>query len=663
MLTTDIFTPPTSCLQPTYTVSPAGNDVVGKLTAIRGYDSACYPFASAETGFPTMSAVACPLQYSFVAHQTDGRTTLGTCCPTGAHIVSQTAPDLCTRYTGYTSTTVVDATATSVVHNNFFVETAIVVSWTGGEKPQTTSTPSSSTTMTATAARGSVAAAPVVPEPDLGINPERVRQTATTIAVAVGCSIGSVVLIAMILGLITLRRHRKQKAQTQARLDQARLGRAGDEHGPVSTDLPPMYAARQSMETLPGPSTAILKPRQDGGLTVQKILEKTYYNVHGHQPESLDWFNVLIAQTIAQLRADAQEDEAVLGSLTEMLNGGSKPSFIDDIKVTEISLGKEFPIFSNCRVIPVDENGMPLKELTGLKGERLQARMDVDLSDVVTLGIETKLVLNYPKPFVMVLPVALAVSVVRFSGTLSLSFQPSQEIHSAAAESATPVGQPDKNEGHPLNPTGHSPTTLTFTFLDDYRLDLSVHSLIGSRSRLQDVPKIAQLVEDRIHKWFDERVVEPRFQQIVLPSLWPRKKNTRGGEDEAVVDESAGSSKASVPPLNTKTERPHPSIPNDDLPLPKTGFGVGNAETTAEQRTRDWAAQHGGPSVKRTSSLATKAEQEGKKKEDLSEIELAGQEMREADERDRRKQLRRDDSSLRLRTIREASHDGIKAAS
>ncbi|KAI7099713.1 hypothetical protein KC339_g7999, partial [Hortaea werneckii] len=40
------------------------------------------------------------------------------------------------------------------------------------------------------------------------------------------------------------------------------------------------------------------------------------------------------------------------------------------------------------------------------------------------LGIETKLVLNYPKPFVAVLPVALAVSVVRFSGTLSLSPPP-----------------------------------------------------------------------------------------------------------------------------------------------------------------------------------------------------------------------------------------------
>jgi maintenance of morphology protein 1 len=38
-------------------------------------------------------------------------------------------------------------------------------------------------------------------------------------------------------------------------------------------------------------------------------------------------------------------------------------------------------------------------------------------------------------------------------------------------------------------------------------------------------------VEARLHTWFDERAVEPRFQQIELPSLWPRKKNTRGGED------------------------------------------------------------------------------------------------------------------------------------
>lgn len=268
---------------------------------------------------------------------------------------------------------------------------------------------------------------------------------------------------------------------------------------------------RHPAQTLNKKRSSVL--RNPAPLTTDKILSKTYYNVDSHQPESLDWFNVLVAQTIAQFRSDAQHDDAILTSLTKALNGDSRPDFLDEIKVTELSLGEDFPIFSNCRVIPVDEDGLSLGTgrggeggKDGREGGRLQARMDVDLSDFITLALETKLLLNYPKPLVAILPVALAVSVVRFSGTLSISFIPS-------------------------SPSQPSPTTMAFSFLDDYRLDLSIRSLVGSRSRLQDVPKIAQLVEARLHTWFDERCVEPRFQQIALPSLWPRKKNTRGGED------------------------------------------------------------------------------------------------------------------------------------
>jgi maintenance of morphology protein 1 len=151
--------------------------------------------------------------------------------------------------------------------------------------------------------------------------------------------------------------------------------------------------------------------RSPPALTTATILSKTYYNVHSHQPESLDWFNVLVAQTIAQFRNDAQYDDAILGSLNEVLNGDQRPGFVGEIRVTEISLGEEFPIFSNCRIWPMDDD-------KGGNG-RLQARMDVDLSDFITLGVETKLILNYPKPLTAVLPVALAVSVARFSGTVS----------------------------------------------------------------------------------------------------------------------------------------------------------------------------------------------------------------------------------------------------
>ena len=282
-----------------------------------------------------------------------------------------------------------------------------------------------------------------------------------------------------------------------------------------------------------------------GGPSISAILAKTYYNVKGHQPESLDWFNVLIAQTIAQLRADARQDGAVLTSLTEVLNTGSKPSFLGEIKVTEIALGDEFPIFSNCRVMPAEEGflssaGPTSGALAGTEEGRLQARMDVDLSDIITLGIETTLVLNWPTPRVAILPVALAVSVVRFSGTLAVSFIPSSSPPSTSAPTPDPAATPADDDNPSERSTPRRPTTLAFTFLDDYRLDLSVRSLVGSRSRLQDVPKIAQLIESRVHAWFDERAVEPRFQQIVLPSLWPRKKNTRGGEDGAADPDDEG---------------------------------------------------------------------------------------------------------------------------
>lgn len=283
-------------------------------------------------------------------------------------------------------------------------------------------------------------------------------------------------------------------------------------------------AHKQSLLSLRRPSSrpgqpsgrkksTVLRNPPSGFLTIGSILSKTYYNVDSHQPESLDWFNVLIAQTLAQFRSDAQHDDAILTSLTKAMNGDSRPDYIDEIRVTELSLGEDFPIFSNCRIIPVDEdgvtvgNGRKFDPATAARdGTRLQARMDVDLSDMLTLAVETKLLLNYPKKLSAVLPVALAVSVVRFSGTLSISFIPS-------------------------NPSQSTPTMMTFSFLDDYRLDFSIRSLLGSRSRLQDVPKIAQLIEARLHRWFDERAVEPRFQEIALPSLWPRKKNTRGPDD------------------------------------------------------------------------------------------------------------------------------------
>ena len=68
-------------------------------------------------------------------------------------------------------------------------------------------------------------------------------------------------------------------------------------------------------------------------------------------------------------------------------------------------------------------------------------------------------------------------------------------------------------------------------------------------------------------------------------------------------------------------------------------------ETASEQRTRDWAARHG-------------------KRDGMSELEVAGAELREADERERRKQVQqqlsftdhdRDGGGVRLRAGRDGA--------
>jgi maintenance of mitochondrial morphology protein 1 len=328
-------------------------------------------------------------------------------------------------------------------------------------------------------------------------------------------------------------------------------------HGHASTKSSPPRSLRHKAS-----GNNILRQVPANATDTASILRKTYYQTlpptkikgkgHGrtqahhssHQPESLDWFNVLIAQTIAQYRQTAynvkdtsSSTPSILSTLVAALNDQNKrPSFIDTINVTEISLGEEFPIFSNCRVIEVeDENA------TAQTGGRLQALMDVDLSDDnLTLAIDTSLILNYPKPFSAVL--------------LSISFVPAAEPGEDSSEAVAT---------EPSTGTGSAPkTNLAFSFLPDYRLDLSIRSLVGSRSRLQDVPKIAQLVEARVLSWFEERVVEPRVQVVGLPGLWPRMGKTRlrdgddgkggseDGRDETITAPASIRKKASQQPLS-----------------------------------------------------------------------------------------------------------------
>ncbi|KAK4514354.1 uncharacterized protein ATC70_001947 [Mucor velutinosus] len=224
------------------------------------------------------------------------------------------------------------------------------------------------------------------------------------------------------------------------------------------------------------------------------ITSKTYYDMMHHPPESTDWLNVLLAQAILQYREDAKINGRLILAVDDILNGGVKPNFLGPIHVTELNLGEEFPIFSNARIRRSDDVGS------------MRAEIDFEYNDQVTLGIETQLILNWPKQAFAALPISLVLSVVRFSGTLTI------ELISPPATTT----QPEIPLERYIAISSHS----------DFVLDLKVQSLIGSRTKLEDIPKLRDLIQTKLRNVYIDKLVYPTFVKIKVPNMWKDKMDT-----------------------------------------------------------------------------------------------------------------------------------------
>lgn len=271
----------------------------------------------------------------------------------------------------------------------------------------------------------------------------------------------------------------------------------------------------EEVKTLSGDNTDNQKnTKLQRSIQIDNILNKTSYDVNLHRSESLDWFNVLIAQIIEQFREEAINKNNILTSLNDFFTNNliTLPDYLDTVKVKELDIGNNFPIFSNCRI----EN----------EKQQLEAKIDIDLRDRLALGIETKLLLNYPKKAFAALPISLTVAVIKFHGSLTVSLTRADEfVHPSDNESSNEEIEQKDSNGY----------FLIFSFSPEYVLEFETSSLIGARSKLENIPKIASIIEYQIKKWFVERCVEPRFQFVKLPSIWPRSKNVREEKNETVT--------------------------------------------------------------------------------------------------------------------------------
>jgi len=207
---------------------------------------------------------------------------------------------------------------------------------------------------------------------------------------------------------------------------------------------------------------------------------------NGHATtESTDWLNLVLQQVLDAYRMKLRDglpgmqgEEVARRRIEAFANKMRPPAFVDPIKVHSVDLGVSAPRLSSAR-----------HKLPNMLSDQ-HIELDINYTDTLSISFSTSVLFNYPFPSFARLPVSLTISLSLFSSAIQLI-------------------PPQPQAEHP---------TLTFTLPSphtDFVLDLRTTSLLGSRAKLADVPKLHELINHQIRKVIQDKGT----WKIVLPGL------------------------------------------------------------------------------------------------------------------------------------------------
>jgi maintenance of morphology protein 1 len=123
--------------------------------------------------------------------------------------------------------------------------------------------------------------------------------------------------------------------------------------------------------------------------------------------------------------------------------------------------------------------------------------------DDISISLSTAYLFNYPTIGFARLPVSVTISLSAFSCRVSLPLYV-----------ACTLSQPFQVVVIPPSLSSPLPV-LTLTMLPNFTLDLKSKSLLGSRAKLADVPKLHELIDSQLRR----ALLRHGTFQIVLPGL------------------------------------------------------------------------------------------------------------------------------------------------
>ncbi|KAF8213395.1 hypothetical protein K438DRAFT_1927636 [Mycena galopus ATCC 62051] len=215
--------------------------------------------------------------------------------------------------------------------------------------------------------------------------------------------------------------------------------------------------------------------------------------------ESAEWFNMLFQQIVEIYRSKLRDglpgadgDEVARKRIEDYANKIRPPGFLDHINVLSVDLGVSAPRIYNAR-IKRQKCSEPLSE----------AEVEVSYTDTISLELSTTYLFNYPMPAFARLPIQLTIQLSLFKASIILT---------------------------PPSPTSSTPV-VTLTIPPDFTLDLTITSLMGSRAKLDNVPKLHELIQHQVRRL----LASQKPWRVHLPGLSRVEEVFQDLEEEPVL--------------------------------------------------------------------------------------------------------------------------------
>lgn len=253
----------------------------------------------------------------------------------------------------------------------------------------------------------------------------------------------------------------------------------------------------------------------------------------------IDWDNI---------RGDLSVNQGVKDFLNSRLQEFELPSYVNNLKVTNFDLGTMPPnVILKQMDDPLDEfysyllqEGDISKEAAKDKNTDVQLLVELDYKGDMSIELSADLVLNYPSPQFMILPVKLRISDIGMHCLCLLAYLKKQLFISFLCDVSDPLLENDKLQVDPSGPNFMGKRALErISLIRNIKIHTELGQLDqGEGSVLRSVGKLEEFLVDLFRNLIRKEAAWPSWIDLDFTPEDPEDPEEEGRENDLVADSS-----------------------------------------------------------------------------------------------------------------------------